>query len=214
MRWKFSARLTSLIVLAAVSLAVGGAALGLALARGGSTDTPEQVVAQVEEMRSKAGHDGDGAEWRVKRERDAARYQRDDDGRGRYHKWWGARRVIVVPRFEVHPGLFFRGESPITRGSGRAQPEQQVVRPSSRVIAVGEVTAVHEDAIEMYTMLGNEVTIDVSRLAPDVVPEVGASAIVIAERDDDRYVAQSLALLNMRLSDMLEGMRAPSRAAS
>ena len=46
------------------------------------------------------------------------------------------------------------------------------------------------------------------------MPEVGASAIVIAERDDDRYVAQSLALLNMRLSDMLEGMRAPSRAAS
>ena len=72
----------------------------------------------------------------------------------------------------------------------------------------------HEDAIEMYTMLGNEVTIDVSLMAADVVPEVGASAIVIAERDDDRYVAQSLALLNMRLSDMLEGMRAPSRAAS
>ena len=214
MRWQFSARLTSLIVLAAVSFAVGGAALGLALARGGSTDTPEQVVAQVEETRSKAGHDGDRADKRVKRERDADRYQRDDDGRGRYHKWWGARRVIVVPQFEVHPGPFFRGESPITRGSGRAQPEQQVVRPSSMVIAVGEVTAVHEDAIEMYTMLGNEVTIDVSLMAADVVPEVGASAIVIAERDDDRYVAQSLALLNMRLSDMLEGMRAPSRAAS
>ena len=217
MRWQFSARLTSLIVLAVVSLAVAGAALGLALARGGSAGTPRQVSSHVDDGRAEAR--GDGAHTADKRmdkrgERDADRYQRGNKGRGTYHHWWGARRVIVVPRFEAFPGRFFRSDHLIVRGSGRGQPERQVTRPGGMVIAVGEVTAVREDAIKMHTVLGNDITIDVSQLSADVLPEVGASAIVIAERDDDRYIAQSLDLLSARLSGMLERMRAPPRSAS
>ena len=82
------------------------------------------------------------------------------------------------------------------------------------VIAVGEVTAVRDGVIEMFTMLGNEVTIDLSQLETGIKPEVGAAAIVIAERDGDGYVARSMDLLDVRLSEMLEGMRARSRSAS
>ena len=96
----------------------------------------------------------------------------------------------------------------------RLQPERQVARSVGMVIAVGEVTAVRGDVIEMFTVLGNEVSIDISQLGEGIEPEVGAAAIVIVERDGDGYVAQSLDLLDMRLSDMLEGMRARSRAAS
>ena len=219
MQWQFSPRLTSLIALIVVSLAVGGVALGLALARGGSADTPEPVVAQVDNDRSEAKRDGArAADKRADKgdehDRDSDRYRRGDDGRHRSRGWWGARRVIIVPRFEVFPERFFRGDAPTMRGFGRAQPERQVVRPGGMVIAVGEITAVHEDEIEMYTVLGNDVTIDVGQLPSDNLPEAGASAIVIAERDDDRYVARSLDVLNSRLSDMLDRMRAEPRLAS
>ena len=225
MRWQFSARLTSLIVLAAVSLAVGGATLGLALARGQAAGTAEEAAAQVDKARrdtmSKADSrmfkrmEGKGDADRYKqdeRKRDTDRYKRGKDGRDRYHDWRGSRRVAVVPRLEALRRSFFNGDSPAMRRFERVLPERQALRPGGVVIAVGEVTAVHADAIEMFTVLGNHVTIDVSQLAADVVPKVGASAVVIAERDGDRYVAQSLDLLNMRLSDMLEGMRAPARS--
>lgn len=227
MRWQFSARVTSLIVLVAVSLAVGGAALGIALARGGSADSPKHVAAHMDKARSDGRSKADSRMYKQaegkrdadhyaqgKRKSDAYRHERGRDSRGRYHGWWGARRIIVVPRFEAHPRPFFRGDSPIVRRSERVVPERQVVRPGGMVIAVGEVTAVRDGFIEMFTVLGNEVTIDVSQLEEGITPKVGAAAIVIAERDDDRYVAQSLDLLNTRLSDMLEGMRARSRVAS
>ena len=227
MRWQFSARLTSLIVLAAVSVAVGVAALGLALARGGEAGPAEQAAAHVDKARSDTISKADSRMFKRgngkfdadryqqdKRKRDADRYQRGKDTRGTYHDWWGSRRAIVGPRLEALRRSFFHSDSPAMRRSERALPERQVLRPVGMVIAVGEVTAVHEGAIEMFTVFGNQVTIDVSQLAADTVPNVGASAIVIAERDDDRYVAQSLDLLEVRLSDMLEGMRARSRAAS
>ena len=225
MQWQFSARLTSLIVLAVISLAVGGAALGLALARGGSADSSERVVAHMENERSKTkadsrvsgrGHD----EWdndrysRSERQRSGDRYERSKDGRGRFHDWWGSRRVIVVPRIEVSPREFFRGDSPFMRRFERIAPERQAVQAGGMVIAVGEVTAVRDDFIEMFTMLGNEVTIDLSQLETGIKPEVGAAAIVIAERDGDGYVARSMDLLDVRLSEMLEGMRARSRSGS
>ena len=227
MRWQFSARLTSLIVLLVISLAVGGAALGLALARGGSADTPGRVAAHMEKeptdtsakadsrmfKRGEPKRDTDRFE-RSKRKRGADRYERGKDSRGRFHDWWGSRRVIVVPRFEAFPRSFFRGDSPIMRRLERSQPERQVARPVGMVIAVGEVTAVRENVIEMFTVLGNDVTIDVSLLPAGTMPEVGASALVIAERDGDGYVAQSLDLLDARLSEMLEGMRVRSRSGS
>ena len=46
------------------------------------------------------------------------------------------------------------------------------------------------------------------------MPDVGAAAIVIAERAGDGYVAQSMDLLDVRLSEVLEGMRARTRAGS
>ena len=219
MRWQFSARVTSLIGLVAVSLAVGGAALGMALTRDGSAGTGRAVATHVDERRAETGSERIASDKRrvdkwSKRKGDADHYQRGDRRRGTYHDWWGSRRVIVVPRLDGSPRPFFGGEHPFGRDSGRAEPERPMVRPGGMVIAVGEVTAVHEDTIQMYTVLGNDVTIDVSRLPEDILPEVGASAIVIAERDDDRYIAQSLSLLDMRLSDMLEGMRARSRSRS
>lgn len=215
MRWQFSARLTSLIVLTAVSLAVGGAALGLALARGGSAGVSEQADAQVSEGWSATMPKADSrmAE-RGEGKRNADRYDRGRDGRRSFHDWRGSRRVIVVPRIEVYRSPFVKDGRPIMRGFDRSRPERQAVRTGGMVIAVGEVTAVHEDAIEMYTVLGNDVTIDVSQLPLDSPPEVGASAIVIAQRDGDGYVAQSVDLLNVRLSEMLEGMRARSRSTS
>ena len=96
----------------------------------------------------------------------------------------------------------------------RVAPERQVARPGGMVIAVGEVTAVREGVIEMFTVLGNEVIIDISQLGDGAEPEVGGAAIVIAERDGEGYVARSLDLLDVRLSDMLEGVRARSRAGS
>jgi len=73
---------------------------------------------------------------------------------------------------------------------------------------------VSDAVIEMFTMLGNEVTIDLSQLETDIEPEVGAAAIVIAEQDGDGYVARSMDLLDVRLSEMLESMRARSRSGS
>ena len=226
MRWQFSARLTSLIVLAAVSLAVGGATLGLALARGEAAGTAEEAVAHVDNARrdtmpSKADSrmfkqgNGKGDSDRYQqdeRKRATDRHLRGKNDRSRSQAGWGSRRADVMPRLEALRRSFFNGDSPALRRFERVLPERQALRPGGVVIAVGEVTAVHADAIEMFTVLGNHVTIDVSQLAADVVPKVGASAVVIAERDGDRYVAQSLDLLNMRLSDMLEGMRAPARS--
>ncbi|MYD94427.1 MAG: hypothetical protein F4Y02_12215 [Chloroflexi bacterium] len=214
-----------MIVLAVISLAVGGAALGLALARGGSADTAARVVAQIENERSKAKADSRVSERdhdkrvndrsaHAERRRSGDRYERSKDSRGRYHDWWGSRRVIVVPRIEVSPREFFRGDSPSMRRFERVAPERQGVRAGGMVIAVGEVTAVRNGVIEMFTMLGNEVTIDLSQLEAGIMPEVGAAAIVIAERDGDGYVARSMDLLDVRLSEMLEGMRARSRSGS
>ncbi|MCY3957762.1 MAG: hypothetical protein OXG65_05665 [Chloroflexi bacterium] len=151
---------------------------------------------------------------RTERQRSGDRYERSKDSRGRSHDWWGSRRVIVVPRIEVSPREFFRGDSPFMRRFERDRPERQAVRAGGMVIAVGEVTAVRDGVIEMFTMLGNEVTIDLSQLETGIKPEVGAAAIVIAERDGDGYVARSMDLLDVRLSEMLEGMRARSRSAS
>jgi len=225
MQWQFSARLTSLIVLAVISLAVGGAALGLALARVGSADTSERVIAYMQDERSKTKADSRGSERlhderdndryaQAERQRSVDRYERSRDRRSRFHDWWGSRRVIVVPRTEVSPREFFRGDSPFMRRFERAAPERQAVRAGGMVIAVGEVTAVRDGVIEMFTMLGNEVTIDLSQLEAGIKPEVGAAAIVIAERDGDGYVARSMDLLDVRLSEMLEGMRARSPSAS
>jgi len=227
MRWQFSARLTSLIVLAVVSLAVGGAALGLALARGGSADAPEQVVSNMEKARLDTKAKADSRMFRrddderdsdrydkSERTRVADRYERSEDSRGRSHGWWGSRRVIVVPRLDAFPRPFFRGDSPLRRGTEQVVPERRVVQPGGMVIAVGEVTAAREGTIEMFTVLGNEVTIDISQLGEGIAPGVGAAAIVIAERDGDSYVAQSLDLLDVQLSEMLEGMRVRSRAGS
>lgn len=225
MRWQFSARLTSLIVLAVISLAVGGASLGLALARGGSADTTERVVAHLDNERSKIKADsrvsGQGYDERDNdryahsdRQSSGNRYERGKDGRDRFHDWWGSRRVIVVPRIEVFPREFFRGDSPIMRRFERVAPERHIARPGGMVIAVGEVTAVRDGVIEMFTMLGNEVAIDISQLEVASEPTVGTAAIVIAVRDGDGFVAQSMDLLDIRLSEMLEDMRAGSRSAS
>ena len=54
------------------------------------------------------------------------------------------------------------------------------------VIAVGEVTAVRDGVIEMFTVLGNQVTIDITQLGEDIELERGVAAIVIAERDGER----------------------------
>ena len=151
---------------------------------------------------------------RSERQRSGDRYERSRDSRGRFHDWWGSRRVIVVPRIEVSPREFFRDDSPFMRRFERVAPERQVARPGDMVIAVGEVTAVREGVIEMFTVLGNEVIIDISQLGDGAEPEVGGAAIVIAERDGEGYVARSLDLLDVRLSDMLEGVRARSRAGS
>ena len=225
MRWQFSARLTSLIVLAVVSLAVSGAALGLALARGGSADTSERVIAHVESEGSKIKADsrdsvrGNGERDSdryapAERKRSGDRHERGSDRRGRFHDWWGSRRVIVVPRIEVFPRKLHRGDSPFMRRFERDAPERQVAQPGGMVIAVGEVTTVRDGIIEMFTVLGNEVTIDLSQLETGIKPEVGAAAFVIAERDGDRYVARSMDQLDVRLSEMLEGMRARSRSGS
>ncbi len=227
MRWQFSARLTSLIVLAVVSLAVGGAALGLALARGDSTGSPKSVAGHVGEAgyhskskadswsngRADAKRDMDRYEH-PKRTRVDEHYMRGKDGRDTFHHWWGSRRVIVVPWRDASPRSFFRDHAPFMRRVDRTQSERQVVRPGGMVIAVGEVTAVGSGVIQMLTVLGNEVTIDVSRLEAGAEPKVGSSAIVIAERDGDGYVAQSMDLLEIGLSEMLDGMRARSRSAS
>lgn len=227
MRWQLSARLTSLIVLGVVSLAVGGAALGLALARGGSGDAPQRVAAHMQEARSesrakadsrtsKRGYEKGRADGYVQSERQriADRHGRGSDSRGRAHNWWGSRRVIVVPRFDGYPRPFSRADSPFMRRFERVMPDRRVAPLGGIVIAVGEVTAAREGVVEMFTVLGNEVTIDISQLRDGIAPEVGEAAIVIAERDGDGYVAQSLDLLDVRLSDMLEGMRARSRAGS
>ena len=150
----------------------------------------------------------------AERQRPGNRYERGSDRRGRFHDWWGSRRVIVVPRTEAFPRKFFRGDSPFMRRFERDAPDRRVPRPGGMVIAVGEVTAVRDGVIEMFTMLGNNVTIDLSQLETGTKPEVGAAAIVIAERDGDGYVARSMDLLDVRLSEMLENMRARSRPAS
>lgn len=227
MRWQFSARLTSVIVLAVISLAVGGAALGLALARGESAAVPEQVVSHMDKARTDTNAKAESRMFRrgdaerdsdrddqSERRRVADGYERSKDGRGRAHDWRGSRRVIVVPRLDAWPHPFFRGDSPIMRRFERVMPERQVAPPVGMVIAVGEVTAVRDGFIEMFTVLGNEVTIDVSQLEAGAEPKVGSSAIVIAESDGDGYVAQSMDLLGIGLSEMPEGMRVRSRSAS
>ena len=227
MRWQFSARLTSLIVLAVISLAVGGSALGLALARGASGGDSREVASHMERAKIESaakvaspqfkrteGKDSADRSRHGENTRDAERFKRGADGRGWYHDWWGPRRVVVIPRIRELPRSFFHGDSPHLRGVERTQPRQQVARPGGMVIAVGEVTAVRDGAIEMFTVLGNEVTIDIGQLSQETRPEVGAPAIVIAERAGDGYVAQSMDLLDVRLSEMLEGMRARSRSGS
>ena len=176
----------------------------------------ERSKTKADSRVSERGHDerDNGRYSRSERRGSGDRYERSKDSRGRFHDWWGSRRVIVVPRIEVSPREFFRGDSPFMRRFERAAPERQAVRAGGMVIAVGEVTAVRNDVIEMFTMLGNEVTIDLSQLEAGIKPEVGAAAIVIAERDGDGYVARSMDLLDVRLSEMLEGMRARSRSAS
>ena len=227
MRWKFSARLTSLIVLAVISLAVGGTALGLALARDGSSGDSRMVAAHMNKAgyagKSKSDSDahpraGDQRHtdrhehnWR---EHDADHYKQGKDRRDRFHQWWGSKRVFLVPRVEGLPRSFFHRDTPFVRRLERPQPERQVARPGGMVIAVGEVTAVREGVIEMFTVLGNEVTIDITQLGEGIELERGVAAIVIAERDGESYVAQSMDLLDVRLTEMLEGMRARSRSGS
>ncbi len=227
MRWKFSARLTSLIVLAVLSLAVGGTALGLALARDESSDTSTMVAAHMSGATYAGKSKTDSEEHpsagdkrhSVRREyagrkQDADRYTQGKDRRGRFHQWWAPKRVFVVPRAEGFPRSFFHRDSPFARRLERPQPEQQVSRPGGMVIAVGEVTAVRDGVIEVFTVLGNEVTIDITQLGEDIELERGVAAIVIAERDGESYVARSMDLLDVRLSEMLEGVRARSRSGS
>ena len=215
------------MVLAAVSLAVGGVALGLALARGKEVGTAEQVAMHIDsahpdgmsksDSRMFKHEDGKREADRYEqgeRKHDADRYERGKHVHGRYHDWWHSRRVIVVPRIEVSPRSIFRGDSPIMRRLERLMPERRVARPGGMVIAVGEVTDIRDGAIEMFTVLGNEVTIDISELGEDIAPAMGGSAIVIAERNGDGYVARSMELLDVRLSEMLEGMRTPARSRS
>lgn len=227
MRWKFSARLTSLIVLAVISLAVGGTALGLALARDGSSGDSRMVAAHMNEA-AYAGKSKTDSEAHPRagdrrhsvrhehawRKQDADRYKQGKDRRDRFYQWWGPKRVFVVPRAEGFPRSFFHRDSPFVRRIERSQPERQVARPGGMVIALGEVTAVRDGVIEMFTVLGNQVTIDITQLGEDIEPERGVEAIVIAERDGEGYVAQSMNLLDVRLSEMLDGMRARSRSGS
>ena len=148
------------------------------------------------------------------RKQDADRYKQGKDRRDRFYQWWGPKRVFVVPRAEGFPRSFFHRDSPFVRRIERSQPERQVARPGGMVIALGEVTAVRDGVIEMFTVLGNQVTIDITQLGEDIEPERGVEAIVIAERDGEGYVAQSMNLLDVRLSEMLDGMRARSRSGS
>ena len=148
------------------------------------------------------------------RKQEADRYKRGKDRRDRFHQWWGSKRVILVPRVEGFPRSFFHRDSPFARRLERPQPERQIARPGGMVIAVGEVTAVRDGVVEMFTVLGNEVTIDITQLGEGIEPERGVAAIVIAERDGENYVAQSMDLLDVRLSEMLEGMRARSRSGT
>ncbi len=176
----------------------------------------ERSKAKVDPRTSERGYEkrDNDRHSHAERRRPGDRYERGKDSRGRFHDWWGSRRVIVVPRIEGFPREFFRGDPPIMRRFERDALDRQVAQPGGMVIAVGEITAVRDGVIEMFTMLGNEVTIDISQLRDGIAPEVGEAAIVIAERDGHGYVAQSLDLLDVRLSDMLEGMRARSRAGS
>ena len=220
MRWQFSPRLTSLIVLAIVSLAVGGVTLGLALARGGSADTPDRVAAHMDKAdvksesktksrmieRGERKHYSDH-DKQAERKRDTDRIHQGKDRRGRFDGWWGSRRVVVAPP------RFFRGDSQRAPRVEHFRPERRSVQPGGMVIAVGEITAVHDDVIEMFTVLGNEVIIDLSHIEADIEPEVGAVAIVIAERDGDSYIARSLDLLDEHLFEVLEGLRERSRSA-
>lgn len=176
----------------------------------------ERSKTKADSRVSGRGHDerDNGRYSRSERRRSGDRYERSKDSRGRFHDWWGSRRVIVVPRIEVSPREFFRGDSPFMRRLERDGSERQAAQSGGMVIAVGEITAVRDGIIEMFTMLGNEVTIDLSQLETGFKPEVGAAAIVIAERDGDGYVARSMDLLDVRLAEMLEGMRARSRSGS
>lgn len=176
----------------------------------------ERSKSKVDSRVSGRGHDErDNDRYsRSERQRSGDRYERGKNSRGRFQDWWGSRRVIVVPRIEVSPREFFRGDSRFMHRFERGAPERQASQAGAMVIAVGEVTAVRNGVIEMFTVLGNEVTIDLSQLETGINPEVGSAAIVIAERDGDGYVARSMDLLDVRLSEMLEGMRAPSRSGS
>jgi hypothetical protein len=227
MQWQLSARLTSLIVLVVVSLAVGGIALGLALARGESTESARELAGRMDKSgshskskaESRAHGTVDGKRdadrgWHSKRKRVTDHFKHGKYADDRYHHWWGSHRVIVVPRTKGSPHSFFRDGHQSKRRFEGAQPERQVVRPGGTVIAVGEITAVHNGFIEMFTVLGNRVSIDISRLEEAVDPEVGAAAVVFAERSGDGYVAQSLDLLDVRLTEMLEDTRARSRSGS
>lgn len=176
--------------MALVALALGGAALGLSIADGLAVDDrgPVAFVSRV----------------------DAGRWS-DRFGPPSGYK----------PGFDHPPSRFGRG--PFGKdGWDRKSRGKHVERSPSRadshaaagmVIAIGEVTGLSDDAISVFTILGNDVDIALPRAGQADAVAVGGWAVVMAERTADGLVARWVTSMT-RPNAFPERARNPSAAAS
>lgn len=166
-------RSVAVIALALAALAVGGAALGLSVVNRLADDDGGTVayVSKVEVER-----------W-SERFGPAPGYQ---------------------PGFVRPPSRFGRGpfgkDGPYAKGiwdrigagkrGDRSSPGRADADAAGMVIAIGEVTGLSDDAISVFTILGNDVDIALPRAGQADGITVGGWAVVMAERTADGLVAR------------------------
>lgn len=159
-------RSVAVIALAFVALALGGAALGLSIAnRLGDDDRgPVAFVSRVEAGRW-SDRFGPPSGYKPGYDRPRSRFGRGSFGKDGWDRKTGGKHVERSP----------------SRADSNA---------AGMVIAIGEVTDLSDDAISVFTILGNDVDIALPRAGQADGISVGGWAVVMAERRAGGLVAR------------------------
>ena len=168
MRLRFVSWNVVLVIIALAALAVGGAALGLALANRLSEDEhgPVAYVSRVEVGRG---------------------------GERQFGPAPGVKPGFARPPIRVGRSPFTKGIRDRTadgRHGARLPTRADADAAAGMVIAIGEVTGVSDDTISVFTILGNDVDIGLRESDQAEGVAVGGWTVVMAERTADGLVAR------------------------
>ncbi len=166
LRLPLVSRSVAVIALALVALALGGAALGLSIANRLADDArgPVAYVSQVEVGRWSERF-GPPPGYKSGFVRPPSRFGRGPFGKDGWDRRHGGKRDV------------------------RAPTGKDAAVSAGMVIAIGEVTALSDDTISVFTILGNDVDIALPKADQADGVAVGGWAVVMAERTGDGLVA-------------------------